>query len=189
MRIIGGEFKNRLLQAPSGQHTRPTASRLRETVFNICQAHIGEAHFLDLFAGSGAMGIEALSRGATAATFIEKEKEAVRCLKKNIAQFHLESKTTILTGDVLQILRQIADRAHFDVIYADPPYSDSLDEDPYIGELLKIIDSSSLLAPDGYVFFETAYPLTENDLKHLTYKKSRRVGKTYLHEWLWRSNS
>ena len=89
LRIIGGKFKGRLIKTPKGEKTRPTSAILRKAVFDICQNQITDARFLDLFAGSGAMGLEALSRGASHATFVERDKHSVSCLKENLALLNL----------------------------------------------------------------------------------------------------
>src|SRR5437016_10865163 len=95
MRIIAGEFKKAKILTPKGDATRPTQGRLREAVFNICQHEIIGANFLDICAGSGAMGLEALSRNAKSATFIDNSREAVQTISDNIKNFQLESKTKV----------------------------------------------------------------------------------------------
>ena len=92
LRVLGGKFRGRLLQSPRGSQTRPTTSMLRKAVFDILQNSIEDFRFLDLFAGSGAMGIEALSRGAKHATFVESHKDALRCINANLATLKLEKE-------------------------------------------------------------------------------------------------
>ena len=100
MRIISGIFKNRPLASPKGLSTRPTSEKLREALFNISQNYIQESVFLDLFAGSGAMGIEAISRGASKATFIDADRDSIRCIKENLKNFKIEDQALVLPGDV-----------------------------------------------------------------------------------------
>src|SRR5262249_40855980 len=102
MRIISGIYKNRILASPKGLTTRPTSEKLRGALFNICQSYVEGAVFLDLFAGSGAMGIEALSRGAASSTFIDDDRESIRCIKANLESFHIQAQAHVLKGDVFE---------------------------------------------------------------------------------------
>ena len=123
MHIIGGIYRNRTLIAPKGQEVRPTSSRLREALFNICQSYIQDALFLDLFAGSGAMGFEAISRGAKKATLIDLSKDSIRCIEANAASLNVEEQVQILQGDVFKWIERLQKQGvQFDIIYADPPY-------------------------------------------------------------------
>ena len=104
LQIIGGKHKKRKLVAPTSGLLRPTTSQLRESVFNICQHRIEGVRFLDLFAGSGAMGLEALSRGAAHATFVERGSFSLKSIKKNIITLGELKHTTVVPGDVLTVL-------------------------------------------------------------------------------------
>ncbi|MCB1110478.1 MAG: RsmD family RNA methyltransferase, partial [Chlamydiia bacterium] len=115
MRLTGGFLKNHSLKTPKGVATRPTSEKLRQSVFNICQHAIKDAHFLDLFAGSGAMGIEALSRGAAEATFIEKNPSALKALRENLMDLDLSPLATLHAGDVLTLLKKLKGKT-FDLI-------------------------------------------------------------------------
>lgn len=125
MRIISGKFRGRILHTPQDKHTRPTSDRTRESIFNILEHgfHIKweGLHVLDLYAGTGALGIEALSRGAAFCLFVENHPEAIKILKKNIAPF---SSTTLSTEDV----RYLKSNAYspFDIVFLDPPYEENL---------------------------------------------------------------
>ena len=119
MRIIAGEFRSRLLKSIPGDATRPTPDRLRETLFDILQGRIEGATFLDAYAGTGAVGIEALSRGASHATFLEKDRVAVDAIRDNIAMLKVERRATIVKGPVLSTLA----RGHAQIVFLDPPYS------------------------------------------------------------------
>jgi 16S rRNA (guanine966-N2)-methyltransferase len=178
--LIGGEFKGRRLKSPKGPHIRPTTGIVRKAVFDICKEQLEGAHFLDLFAGTGAMGLEALSRGASHATFIDHDKEALRCLQENIALLALETRATLLKGEALTLLKRLKGR--FEIIYVDPPYGKIS-----LKELLRFFDASPLLADAGILFIEDAFPSEENLetllLKTLTHKDSRRFGSSNLHQF------
>src|SRR5919197_3243971 len=122
MRIIAGEHKGARIFAPPGRDTRPTSDRVRENVFNIVAPWVEDARVLDLFAGSGAMGLEALSRGASAAVFVESDREACRTIERNLDKLRLTG-ATVLCADARQALA--ADAAagrRYDLVLVDPPY-------------------------------------------------------------------
>ena len=124
MRIIGGEARGRTIDAPAGRHTRPTLDRVRENMFNILQADVPESRVLDLFAGSGALSLEALSRGAETAVLVDNDRSAAETEKKNIAKLHYEDRTRTIYGDwkkAAESLRQ--ESALFDLVFLDPPYA------------------------------------------------------------------
>jgi 16S rRNA (guanine(966)-N(2))-methyltransferase RsmD len=122
MRIIGGWLGSRRLQAPPGLATRPTSDRLRETLFNVLAPRIEGAAFLDLYAGSGAVGIEALSRGATRVVVVERAAPALKVLRTNVAQLGIEKGIEIYPGAVSAFLHRNVVGAGFDVVFLDPPY-------------------------------------------------------------------
>lgn len=128
MRIIAGTFRSRRLEAPSKLHTRPTSDRLRETLFNVLAPRIEGAFFLDLYAGSGAVGLEALSRGAAQIVFVEKAPAALKALRRNLTNLGLTKGITIEPGSVGAYLRRAQTvKRGFDVVFLDPPY-DACDE-------------------------------------------------------------
>ncbi len=151
MRIIAGEFKGRRLKAPSWDGLRPTSDKLRETLFNILAPRVAGARVLDGFAGTGALGIEALSRGAASVTFIEQDRRAQALIAENLAHCGIETGYAILRVSVARAIATLrADPAfeRFDVVLLDPPY------DAPAGEILAGIDS--LVASDGVVVLEHA---------------------------------
>jgi len=176
MKITGGFLKNYKLLAPKGIKTRPTSEKLRQVVFNICQHQIHTAHFLDLFAGSGAMGIEALSRGACSATFIEKDRCALRALRQNVYNLNICHLVTILTGDVLIHLTRLKGKS-FDLIYLDPPYEQDLYKKP-----LQLIDHFKMVSEGGLLFLE-GRSLEDFPLANLKLKK-RKTGSTSLYQFI-----
>lgn len=152
MKISGGEFKGRTLKTPKGPATRPTKSILREAFFNICQHEIQGARFLDLFAGSGSMGFEALSRGAASVVFVEQNPNAIRCIRENIALLQMQTRAELLPADVFSALKRLEKRKDsFNLIYIDPPYDKVAELAPLILQELK---ERALIAEHGTVFLE-----------------------------------
>ncbi|HVP49300.1 MAG TPA: 16S rRNA (guanine(966)-N(2))-methyltransferase RsmD [Bryobacteraceae bacterium] len=131
MRVIGGEFRSRRLKSIPGLATRPTPDRLRETLFDILGSRVEGAVFLDAYAGTGAVGIEALSRGAARAVFIERGKSAVKVLRENLASLGIESRAAVVLGAAVPLVG----RHKADIVFLDPPYDR---EDEY-GLLLQIL--------------------------------------------------
>ena len=123
MRIIAGRFKGRRLAAPTWDGLRPTSDKLRETLFNVLAPRVTGARVLDLCAGTGAVGLEALSRGAAAVTAIENDARAVALARRNAEACGVTADYTIQTGDVLTALPRLATAGPFDIIYLDPPYA------------------------------------------------------------------
>jgi 16S rRNA (guanine(966)-N(2))-methyltransferase RsmD len=154
MRIIAGTHRSRTLQAPPGLATRPTSDRLRETLFNVLAPRIGSAAFLDLYAGSGAVGIEALSRGAATVEFVERAPAALAVLRGNLAKLGLTAGFRIHGGSVGTVLRRMKPGAgsNFDIVFLDPPY-DAAEE--YAATLNLLGGSQSgLLAPGALIIAE-----------------------------------
>lgn len=181
MQIVGGKFRGHKINAPKTSSTRPTSSRLREALFNIVQSYIDEASFLDLYAGSGAMGLEALSRGAAKATFVDNNKEAISCIQANAKHLKVEMLTTALNGDVFRTVERLTEKTQFDIIYADAPYSK---EHSPSYRLLQFMDESSLLKDGGMLFIEDVLASHEvNDLKNLQLISVRSAGPSFLHQY------
>ena len=122
MRIAGGDWRGRTLRVPAGDAVRPTQDRVREALFSMLQFELAGAAFLDLFAGSGAVGLEALSRGAARATFVELAPRHLACLQANVAAFGAAARCAVVRADVYDWLARERG-ARFDVAYADPPYA------------------------------------------------------------------
>jgi 16S rRNA (guanine(966)-N(2))-methyltransferase RsmD len=127
MRIITGRSKGRRLVRPKGQGIRPTSDRVKGSIFNILREEIEEKRVLDLFAGTGNLGIEALSRGAQITIFVEKGRQAIRLIQKNLAQLGLEERSEIIPRDTHRAIGILKQRGEsFDVIFMDPPYEKGL---------------------------------------------------------------
>lgn len=177
LRIIGGKFKTRVLITSKAAGLRPTTSQLREAFFNICRHEIENSSFLDLFAGSGAMGLEALSRGANEVVFAERERSSLAALRKNISTLGVEEQTQVLAMDVRKALQLLVSKgAQFDLIYADPPYGLNLG-----AMVVECVESHALLKEGGYLFIEDT-ALTIPPLENLVLLKERQLGKGRLYE-------
>ena len=122
MRVIAGTARRLNLKTVPGMETRPTTDRIKETLFNILQPEMPDCRFLDLFSGSGGIGIEALSRGAAYAVFVEKNPRACNCIRDNLSFTKLVEHGKLLNMDVLQALRSLEGEEAFDCIFMDPPY-------------------------------------------------------------------
>ena len=184
MRILAGKYKGRVLKSPKGKETRPTTSLVRKAVFDIARPLVQEASFLDLFAGSGGMGLEALSQGAATALFVDKDPKAIQSIAANLDTLKIPKRSAqILKGDVLTHLTRLAKRDKtFDIIYIDPPYELG---PALIPEILKLIDTSSLLDKEGILFIEEGslhtLSLEACSFTHLHVSDSKRYGMTRLH--------
>ena len=122
MRIIAGEARGRTLTAPPGSGTRPTQDYVRESLFNILSPRVPGARVLDLFAGTGALALEALSRGAEFAVLCDRDRAALSCIRKNIAAVRAEDRCRVFSGDYAACIRSLSGREGFDLVFLDPPY-------------------------------------------------------------------
>ena len=155
MRVIAGAYRSRILKSLKGLALRPTSDRLRETLFNVLGPGLSGARFLDLFAGTGAIGIEALSRGAKEVVFIENHAPAAKLIRRNLDSLDIRSGIAIMAVDVLRGLAAIASRkpqsgAGFDCIFLDPPYAAAEE----YARVLEFLGTVELLAPGGIVVAE-----------------------------------
>ncbi|MQN01529.1 MAG: 16S rRNA (guanine(966)-N(2))-methyltransferase RsmD [Lachnospiraceae bacterium] len=151
MRVIAGTARSVPLQTPEGDETRPTTDRIKETLFNILQMEIPGCRFLDLYAGSGQMAIEALSRGAHHAVLIDSGKEPAEVIKANLNKTKLSDKATLIQRQIPSALYQAKSEGPYDIIFMDPPYS--LHDE---GTVLSEIDKCGLLKKDGTIIIETS---------------------------------
>jgi 16S rRNA (guanine(966)-N(2))-methyltransferase RsmD len=148
MRIIAGQFKGRRLKTPTWEGLRPTSDKLRETLFNILAPRIEGARVLDGYAGTGAVGIEAFSRGATHVTFVEQDRRAVRLIEANLAACGVKADYTIDTGDLVSVVRRQTG-AVYDLVWLDPPYDLT-----NVGDALDA--AARVLQPEGLLVLERA---------------------------------
>lgn len=150
MRVISGTAKGTILYSLEGNATRPTLDRVKEALFNMIQMDIRETEVLDLFSGSGALAIEALSRGAKKAILCDKSKEAVAVIKKNLEKTHLVEKATVLQEDYKNALHFLKNKFQFDFIFLDPPYAKD-----YVKDAVSEIVVLDLLKQNGTIIIET----------------------------------
>lgn len=151
MRIIAGTARSLPLKCLEGRDTRPTTDRIKETLFNIIQPDLPESRFLDLFAGSGQIGLEALSRGAQWSVFAENNKKACACIEDNIRFTRFGDRAKLLCMDAMHALRILEGKDAFDFVFLDPPYASH-----YEKEILACLASSSLLKEGARVIAEAA---------------------------------
>ena len=170
MRIIAGERKGQTIYAPKGLATRPTSDRVRENVFNIVAPWVEDARVLDLYAGSGAMGLEALSRGAAAVVFVEADRDAVRAIERNLDRLRLKGATVVRAGATTGLMQEAAAGRKYDLVLADPPYA-MTDYDTLARYLPHV------LADDGLLVLESA-ARTEPEVAGLALRTSRKYGST-----------
>ena len=148
MRIIAGSARGRSLVSPNGLSTRPTTDKVREAIFNVLMSEVSGSRVLDVFAGTGALALEALSRGAEEAFLIEKSSRAVKAIVENIKKCGFEN-AQFISGDCLRIIPGL--EKSFDIIFLDPPYGSGL-----LIPVLQLIISNNILAPDGILVIETS---------------------------------
>jgi 16S rRNA (guanine966-N2)-methyltransferase len=150
MRVIAGTYRSRILKSLKGLALRPTSDRLRETLFNVLGSSVAGSRFVDLFAGTGAIGIEALSRGAAEVVFIENHPPAVNLIRRNLAALDISSRCTVLSADALRGLellnsRQKKEKPAYDYVFLGPPYAAAED----YARVLEFLGSADLLAISG----------------------------------------
>jgi len=148
LRVIAGSARNLLLKTPEGFDTRPTTDRIKETLFNMLQTDIPGSVVIDFFAGSGSIGIEALSRGAKKAYLVDNSREAGKCIVENIKHTHFDDKAVFLDTDSVRASMQIHEPS-VDIIFMDPPYDKGLEK-----ELLSVLKSSSYVNEDTLFVIE-----------------------------------
>ena len=152
MRVIAGSARRLELKTPPGLDTRPTTDRIKETLFNILQPDLYGCRFLDLFAGSGQIGIEALSRGAAYAVFVDKDRTAVGCIRDNLMHTHLADQAEVVQTDAVSAIARMQGRqAPFDMVFMDPPYRQGLEL-----PVLLALTGSGLVTGDTTVIVEAA---------------------------------
>ena len=181
MRVIAGKARRLLLETPAGLSTRPTSDKIKETLFNILQPSLSGAYFLDLFAGSGGIGIEALSRGARYACFVDHSRDALKCIKNNLNHTKLADDATVYGMDWRGALMKMeAEKRRFDVVFIDPPYDSTLVEDA-----LRALAGSNLLSEDALIVAETSLKKEASDLEGLGFRIDRvKQYKTNQHWFL-----
>ena len=177
MRVIAGTARSLVLVSPEGEGTRPTTDRIKETLFNILQNDIPGCTFADIFAGSGAIGIEALSRGAVKSYFIENGRDAIGCIERNLKHTKLFDKAMVLKQDAMTAI-SYGIREHLDVLFADPPYGKGYDKMLLEAAInAKCLDEDSLIVIEEQkdTDFSYAYELGFDIIKEKIYKTNKHV--------------
>lgn len=160
MRVISGSARGTVLKTMEGMNTRPTTDRIKETLFNMIHSDLYDCMFLDLFSGSGAIGIEALSRGAKKAWFVENNRTAVNCIRDNIRKTHMEEKAVVMDCDVNSAISRLKGRGELlDFVFMDPPYEKGLERQvlealrtaDFVDEYTTIIVEASMETEFGYL--------------------------------------
>lgn len=181
MRVIAGKARRLPLKTVEGLDTRPTTDRIKETLFNIINNSLYECDFLDLFSGSGSIGIEALSRGAENAVFIENNRTAIKCIKENLEFTKLAENSLIIENDVLTGLSRVEDKGYiFDFVYMDPPFNKELEK-----QVLEYLKTSSIIDEDTSIIIEADLNTNFDYLDELGFEVIKnKVYKTSKHVFI-----
>lgn len=175
MRIIAGAYKGFRLQSFSGKEIRPTSDKIREAIFDIIGSKIVGAEFLDLFAGTGAMGIEAISRGAKEVTFVEIDRKAIAIIKLNLNKIYQNTYSNILRNDYLQAIKLLSlNQKIFDIIFIDPPYNKK-----YLSKALQEIDKSTIIKKESLIIVQ--HPIqteVKEDFTNIFCCKEKKYGSS-----------
>ena len=181
MRVISGKARRTALKTLEGMDTRPTTDRIKETLFNMINADIYDCAFLDLFSGSGGIGIEALSRGAGCAVFVENNRKAVECIRDNLEKTRLKDNANVYEMDVLGYIKKAnisGDR--FDIIFMDPPYNKEIEKD-----VLYSLSDSSIIDEDTLIIVEASKKTSFDYLDEIGfYVEKRKEYKTNVHMFI-----
>lgn len=182
MRVIAGSARRTPLKTPEGMDTRPTTDRIKETLFNMLQYALADCCFLDLFAGSGAIGIEALSRGAKTCVFTEQNPKAVECVRENLKAANLEDGAVVMNCDALTALKRLEGKYRFDYIFMDPPYNQLLEK-----QMLEYLASSALIDKQSTLIVEASLETEFDYLESLGFvlEKEKKY-KTNKHMFIYR---
>lgn len=178
MRVIAGSRKGLKLQAPKGDNTRPTEDRIKENIFNLCGQEFYDTTVLDLFSGTGGIGIEFLSRGAKKVYFVDVSRESIDTIKENINKAHFNDEAVILKMNAKSALKKLCD-VKFDYIYLDPPYKN---KDLYISSIESILEYN-MLSDNGYIVIEQVKDINVDFSKYLNNVKFKNYGSKSIGIW------
>ena len=180
MRIIAGTARSLPLRAPEGLDTRPTSDQIKETLFNMLQYDIPGCYFLDLFAGSGQMGLESLSRGGEYSVFVENNRKAAKCIEENIAFTKFDKNARLLVSDAVSALYTLEGKYKFDIIFMDPPYNKGLEKG-----VLEYLSTSSLLKENSIVIVEASTETNFDYVEDMKFEITKyKKYKTNVHVFL-----
>ena len=174
MRVISGKMRGVRLKTPEGLNTRPTADRVKEAMFSILQFELPGARVLDLFGGTGQLGIEAISRGAKEAVFVDQSEQACKLIRENLRLAHIENEGRVVRGDYLTFLKSTKEK--FDIILLDPPYAEV-----FLENALKLITEIDILQTNGIIVAECPFgKVLPPEFPGYTRSKDYKYGKTIL---------
>lgn len=180
MRVIAGKARRLPLKTAPGQSTRPTTDRIKETLFNMLQNDLYDIRFLDLFSGSGGIGIEAISRGAREAVFVEHNRQALECIRENLRFTRLEDQARVMGMDVMTALSRLEGEAPFQIIFMDPPYGQEWER-----RVLETLAGSGIVDQDTLLIVEASLETDFSYLPELGYQVvKRKEYKTNTHMFL-----
>ncbi len=187
LKITGGLLKGRFIDAPKGKTTRPTSEKLRKTIFDICQMNTEGSVVLDLFSGSGALGLESISRGANFAYLVDHDHTAQLCISQNAKALDIEKNICLLKLDVFKALEKFGNQGiKFDLIFIDPPYATDRVPISLSEKVISFLDRSTLLNPECTLFLEEGRYFNDERalgaLAHLQLKSKRQMGDSLLFE-------
>ena len=172
LRVISGTFKGLKISFSPSEQLRPTPQRTKETLFNWLQLHIKDSKCLDLFAGTGNLGLEALSRGAKEITFVDQDKNLLKTINVLIKQLHLDKKTKTVAMDSLKYLKSSKDR--YDIIFLDAPFDTNLNK-----EALSLIEKQELLSENGLIYYENDKKLSDEEISPFCLIKHQKTGQVH----------
>lgn len=183
MRVIAGSARRIQLVTAKGLNTRPTTDRIKETLFNMIQDNLLDARFLDIFSGSGAIGIEAISRGANEAVFVESDKNALEAISTNLAKTGFSEQAVVLSMDYIGALKLLAAREEtFDIIFMDPPYNQN-----YEKKVLEQLVASKIISDETIIIFEASLQTDISYVENLGYQiykiKEYKTNKHVFLKW------
>ncbi len=183
MRIIAGTARSLPLKTIEGKDTRPTTDKTKETLFNVMQFDVPGAYFLDLFAGSGQIGLEALSRGAAYAVFVENSRKAASCIEDNIRFTKFDKVSKLMMTDAVTAVRTLEGKYKFDIVFMDPPYNKELEK-----EVLIALSDSDILKDDTLIVVEASNDTDFDYLTELGYEiVKEKIYKTNKHVFIKRA--
>ncbi len=165
MRVIAGKARSLRLKTIEGMETRPTTDRIKETLFNMLQPYLADCRFLDLFAGSGAIGIEALSRGADFCVFVEQQRKAADCIRENLNFTCLAGQAHVLVQDAAAAVKKMDGESPFQCIFMDPPYDKGLEL-----QVLEVLRDTSLVDEDTLIIVEASLTGIVEEAKQMGYE-------------------